>query len=122
MAGKFGVPLRSGYSAAKFALHGFYEALRAEEARNGIRVTLVCPGFIRTGISLSALKGDGSRHAKMDPELAQGMPAEQCARHILKAVARQKEEICVGAVKEKALLYLKRFWPGLFTRMVSQEN
>src|SRR5260370_22004452 len=108
IAGKFGVPLRSGYSAAKFALHGFYEALRAEEARNGIRVTLVCPGFIRTGIRPSDLKAGRTRHAKMDPELAQGMPAEQCARHILKAVARQKEEICVGAVKEKALLYLKR--------------
>jgi len=67
VAGKFGVPLRSGYSATKFALHGFYEALRAEEGRNGIRVTMVCPGYIRTDISLSALNGDGSKHAKMDP-------------------------------------------------------
>lgn len=122
IAGKFGVSLRSGYSATKFALHGFYEALRAEESRNGIRVTLVCPGFIRTGISLSALKGDGSRHAKMDPELAQGMPAEECARHILKGVAREKEEICVAAAREKALVYLKRFWPGLLTKMVSRAN
>jgi dehydrogenase/reductase SDR family member 7B len=122
IAGKFGVPLRSGYSAAKFALHGFYEALRAEEGRNGIWVTMVCPGFIRTGISLSALKGDGSQHAKMDPELAQGMPVEECARQILKAVARQKEEIWVGALREKALVYLKRCWPGLLTRMVSRAN
>jgi short-subunit dehydrogenase len=122
IAGKFGAPLRSGYSAAKFALHGFYEALRAEEGRNGIRVTMVCPGFIRTGISSSALKGDGSQHGKMDTELARGMPVEECARQILKAVARQKEEICVGAVTEKALLYLKRFWPGLLTRMVSRAN
>jgi dehydrogenase/reductase SDR family member 7B len=122
IAGKFGVPLRSGYSATKFALYGFYEALRAEEGRNGIRVTLVCPGFIRTGISLSALKGDGSRHAKMDPELAQGMPAEECARRILKGVAREKEEICVAAAREKALVYLKRFWPSLLTKMVSRAN
>lgn len=122
IAGKFGVPLRSGYSAAKFALHGFYEALRAEEARNGIVVTMVCPGFVHTGISVSALKGDGSRHAKMDREVAQGMPAEQCARLILKAVAGQKEEICVGAPREKALLYLKRFWPGLLSKMVSRAN
>jgi short-subunit dehydrogenase len=122
IAGKFGVPLRSGYSATKFALYGFYEALRAEESRNGIRVTLVCPGFIRTGISLSALKGDGSRHAKMDPQLAQGMPAEECARQILKGVAREKEEICVAAAREKALVYLKRFWPALLTKMVSRAN
>jgi short-subunit dehydrogenase len=120
IAGKFGVPLRSGYSASKFALYGFYEALRAEEGRNGIRVTMVCPGFIRTGISLSALKGDGSRHAKMDQELAHGMPVEQCARQILKAVAREKEDVCVGAAREKGLVYLKRFFPGLLTKMISR--
>jgi short-subunit dehydrogenase len=119
VAGRFGVPLRSGYSATKFALHGFYEALRAEEAKNGIRVTLVCPGFIRTGISVSALKGDGSKHAKMDPELAQGMPAEECARQILNAVARNKEEVTIAAPREKMLVYIKRFAPRLLTRIVA---
>ncbi len=118
VAGKFGVPLRSGYSATKFALHGFYEALRAEESRNGIRVTLVCPGFIRTEISVSALKGDGTKHARMDPELASGMPVEECARQILKGVAQEKEEICVAAPREKAMVYLKRFFPGLLTKMI----
>jgi short-subunit dehydrogenase len=119
IAGRFGVPLRSGYSATKFALHGFYEALRAEEAKNGIRVTLICPGFIRTGISVSALKGDGSKHAKMDPELARGMPASVCARQILNAVAREKEEVTIGAPREKMLVYMKRFLPGLLSRMVA---
>lgn len=118
IAGKFGSPLRSGYSATKFALHGFYEALRAEESRNGIRVTLVCPGFIQTGISVSALKGDGSRHAKVDPEVAGGMPAEECARQILQGVAREKEEITIGAPREKMMIYLKRFSPGLLTKML----
>jgi dehydrogenase/reductase SDR family member 7B len=119
IAGKFGVPLRTGYSATKFALHGFYEALRAEEGRNGISVTLVCPGYIRTEISVSALKGDGSLHAKMDPELAQGMPAEECARQILSAVARKKEDVTIAAPREKLLVYLKRFAPGLVSRMVA---
>jgi len=119
VAGRFGVPLRSGYSATKFALHGFHEALRAEEARNGIHVTMVCPGFIRTEISLSALKGDGSMHAKMDPELAQGMPAEECARQILNAVARKKEDVTIAARREKMLVYMKRFAPGLLARMVA---
>jgi short-subunit dehydrogenase len=122
IAGKFGVPLRSGYSASKFALHGFFEALRAEEAHNGIKVTMVCPGFIRTGISLSALKGDGSKHAAMDPELERGIPAEECARQIVAGVARQKKEICVGAPREKGLLYMKRFFPGILARMVSRAN
>jgi len=122
IAGKFGVPLRSGYSASKFALYGFYEALRAEEGGNGIRVTMVCPGFIRTRISLSALKGDGSRHAKMDPELAQGMSVEQCARQILRAVARGKEDVCVGGLRDRGLVYLKRLFPGLLTKMIAREN
>src|SRR5260370_5184709 len=121
VAGRFGVPLRSGYSATKFALHGFFEALRAEEARNGIRVTLVCPGFIRTGISLSALKGDGTTHAKMDPDLAQGMPAEECARQILIAVARKKEDVTIAARREKMLVYMKRCAPGLVTRLLAAQ-
>jgi len=118
VAGKFGVSLRSGYSATKFALHGFFEALRAEEERNGIRVTMVCPGFIRTDISLSALRGDGLKHAKMDPELARGMPADECAKRILQGIARNKKEIIVGAAREKSLVYLKR--PSLLAKVVSR--
>lgn len=118
VAGKFGVPMRSGYSATKFALHGFFEALRAEEQRNGVYVTMVCPGYIRTEISLSALRGDGRKHAKMDAELAQGMPAEECARQILRGVARKKNEIVVAGPRERALVYLKRFLPDLLTRIV----
>jgi short-subunit dehydrogenase len=117
VAGKFGVPMRSGYSATKFALHGFFEALRAEEERNGIHVTLVCPGYIRTEISLSALRGDGRSHAKMDSELAHGMPAEECARQVLRGVARGRKEIVVAAPREKALVYLKRFLPGVLARI-----
>jgi short-subunit dehydrogenase len=120
VAGKFGVPMRSGYSATKFALHGFFEALRAEEERNGIHVTMVCPGYIRTEISLSALRGDGRKHAKMDSELAQGMPAEECARQILRGIARKKKEIIVGASREKMLVYLKRFFPTIFARMIGR--
>jgi short-subunit dehydrogenase len=120
VAGKIGVPMRSGYSATKFALHGFFEALRAEEERNGIHVTMVCPGYIRTDISLSALRGDGRRHAKMDSEIAHGMAVEECARQILRGVARKKKEIIVAAAREKTLVYLKRFFPDLLARMVGR--
>jgi short-subunit dehydrogenase len=120
VAGKFGVPMRSGYSATKFALHGFFEALRAEEERNGIHVTMVCPGYIRTEISLSALRGDGRKHARMDSELAHGMPADKCARQILRGVARRKREIVVAAPREKTLVYIKRFFPDLLARMTGR--
>jgi short-subunit dehydrogenase len=122
VAGKFGVPMRSGYSATKFALHGFFEALRAEEERNGVHVTMVCPGYIRTDISFSALRGDGRKHAKMDSELAYGMPADECARQILQGIGRKKKEIVVAGVREKSLVYVKRFFPTLLARMIGRRG
>jgi len=120
LVGKFGTPLRSGYSASKHALHGFFDSLRAEEGREGIVVTLVCPGFIRTDISLHALVGDGGKHGKMDKGQAQGMPVEQCAAEILKGVAGHKQEIYVGG-RDKYSVYMKRFFPAIFSRMVARK-
>jgi short-subunit dehydrogenase len=122
VAGKFGVPLRSGYSASKFALHGFFEVLRAEEEKNGIHVTMVCPGYIRTDISLSALRGDGGKHAKMDPGIERGMPADECARRILQGVARCKYEIIVGGKQERGLVYLKRFFPTFLAKIIGRRG
>ncbi|HLJ30707.1 MAG TPA: SDR family oxidoreductase [Candidatus Angelobacter sp.] len=119
LVGKFGTPLRSGYAAAKHALHGFFDSLRAEVNRHGIKVTLVCPGYIRTDVSLNALRGDGSPHAKMDSGQARGMSAEECAAQILKAVARGKEEVNVGG-RDTYFVYLKRFFPGVLSRMVAR--
>src|SRR5437588_11593264 len=120
LVGKFGTPLRSGYAASKHALHGFFDSLRAETGNQGIKVTLVCPGFIRTDISLHALAGDGGKHGKMDKGQAQGMPVEQCAAEILKGVAGHKQEIYVGGRREKYMVYMKRFFPGIFSRMVAR--
>ena len=53
LMGLFSSPLRSGYCGAKHALHGFFEALRAEHHDDGLNITMVCPGFIRTNISLN---------------------------------------------------------------------
>src|SRR5258708_5177519 len=116
LVGKFGTPLRSGYAASKHALHGFFDSLRAEEAREGIHVTMVCPGFIRTDISLHALAGDGSKHGKMDKGQAKGMPVEQCAPEILHGVASRKQASYVAG-NDKYLVYMKRFCPGVFSRI-----
>jgi dehydrogenase/reductase SDR family protein 7B len=121
LVGKFGTPLRSGYAAAKHALHGFFDSLRAEVAGHGVQVLLVCPGYIRTDITLHALRGDGSPHAKMDPGQARGMPVEECAAQIFKAIARGKEEIYVGG-KDKYIVYLKRFFPGVFSKIVARAS
>jgi len=70
-----------------------FRSIARRRRQKWIRVTLVCPGYIRTDISLSALNGDGSKHAKMDPDLARGMPVDRCAAKILKGVGREKKEM-----------------------------
>src|SRR5215470_15271404 len=86
--GKFGLPGRSGYCAAKHALHGFFDSLRAEVWKDGIQVTLVLPGWVRTNVSLNALTGRGAPHGKMDPGTATGMSPEECAQRIIAAAEK----------------------------------
>lgn len=110
---KFGAPLRSGYAAAKHALAGFTEAVRAEVWRKNVRFTLVCPGFVLTQVSVNALGGDGSAHGKMDDTIAKGLRADVCAARIWRAVERNVEETIIG--REAQFVHLKRFFPGLFS-------
>ena len=113
VAGKIGTIMRSGYNAAKHALHGFYDSLRAEGYKDNIKVTTICPGYIRTNISVNALNESGSKFGKMDSNQANGIPADECARRILNAVKKDKKEIYIGGLKEVAAIYLKRFLPNV---------
>ncbi len=117
VAGKIGTKQRSGYCASKHALHGFFDALRAETYEAGLRVTMVCPGYIQTPISLNALNGEGQKHARMDHNQEVGMDPGKCARQICNAVARQREEVYVGGI-EIVGIYLKRFFPGILSRIL----
>lgn len=121
VAGKLGAPQRSAYSASKHALHGFFDVLRAEVHDAGLRVTIVCPGYIRTNISKNALTADGSRHGTMDQNQAEGMPPEACARRILQAIEKEKAEVYFGG-KEIAGIYLKRFFPGILNRILRKRS
>ena len=117
LTGKFGTPYRSGYAASKHALHGFFDALRAEHHKDNIRVTMICPGFIRTPITLSALTGDGSPLDKMDEGQYKGKPVDWCARRIVSAIEKNKQELYIGG-REVMAVYLKRFFPRLFSRVI----
>ena len=117
LMGLFSSPLRSGYCAAKHALHGFFESLRAEHHNDGLKVTMVCPGFIRTNISLNAVVGDGSQQGTMDAKTGAGMTAEQCAERMVKAVERNKAEVLIGRYEILAA-YIKRLSPALLRRIV----
>lgn len=114
VAGKIGTKLRSGYSASKHALHGFFDSLRAELADAGIRVTIVCPGYIRTAISINALSGTGQVHNKMDDNQAKGMAPDEFARRLIRAVEREKEEVYIGGTETYGV-FLKRFFPTILS-------
>lgn len=113
VAGKIGVPYRTGYCAAKHAVMGFFDALRAEVAHQGIRVTTITPGYIQTNISVSALKGDGSTFDRVDKNIAGGMDVNRCAEVIMRGFKKGTAEIAVGEGFEMKGLWLKRFFPGL---------
>ncbi len=117
LMGLFSSPLRSGYCGAKHALHGFFESLRAEHHADGIGVTMVCPGFIHTNISMNAVVGDGSQQGTMDAKTGAGLSPEACAEKMIRAVERRKAEVLIGRF-EIVGAYLKRFAPGLMRRIV----
>lgn len=117
LMGRFASPLRAGYCGAKHALHGFFDALRMEHHDDNIKVTLFCPGYIRTNISRNALTADGSAQETMDQATGAGMPPEVCAAKMVQAIKREKMEVLIGG-KETLAVYLKRFFPGLLHRIV----
>lgn len=123
MAGKFGVPLRSGYSAAKMALHGFFEALRAESAPDKLSITMVCPGFIKTNVSINALTGKGTPQGTMDDAQDQGLSPEQFAEKMLQAIKEKKEEVLIGGFKETKLAnFVNRLFPSLFRKVIRKSK
>jgi short-subunit dehydrogenase len=113
IAGKFGFPLRSAYSASKHAVIGFFETLGMELKDTAISVTVAMPGVVRTNISINALDREGERHGVMDPRQASGISAEACARKYLNAIHRRKREVLIGR-KELLMVHMRRFVPGLF--------
>ncbi len=112
IAGKFGFPLRSAYSASKHALHGFFESLRLEYHRQGIQINIIIPGRVNTNISVNALEKDGSKHGILDPGQANGISPEKAAKQIIRGIKRNKREINVGAI-ELLMLFFKRYIPSV---------
>jgi dehydrogenase/reductase SDR family member 7B len=119
--GKLGTPMRSAYAAAKHALHGFFDCLRAEMGKQNIRVTILTPGYIRTNISVNALKADGTPLGVMGKNIENGLSPQIASRQILKAISAQKFESYIGKFgPEKIALWLNRFIPGLVIRQAAR--
>lgn len=117
IAGRFGFPLRSAYSASKHAIYGYYETLRAEYIDKNINVTIVCPGRVQTNISKYAIKSNGEMHGEMDPGQAAGVSSEYAAQKVLSAIRKKKVEVLIGK-KELLMVHIKRFFPKLFYKLV----
>lgn len=117
LMGKFGSPYRSGYCGAKHALHGFFDVMRMEHEKDGVKVTMVCPGFVQTNVARNALTADGSAQQNDDVATKNGITPELAAKKIISAVEKEKFEVYVGG-KEVNGIYLKRFFPKLLHKMV----
>lgn len=121
LVGKFGTKYRSAYSAAKHALHGYFDSLRSEVYDKNIWITIVCPGFIKTNISVNAMTADGSAQGTMDEAQAKGMSADEFAGKMYHAILHKKEEVYIGG-KEVYGVYIKRFFPKLFSKIVRKQK
>lgn len=117
LVGKIPTPYRSGYAAAKHALHGFYESLRAENPN--LKINLICPGFIKTQVSVNALTGNNESLGIMDRAQAEGMPAEIFAKKALRSIQQNRALSLIGG-KEVWGVHLNRFLPGLFRKIIGR--
>ena len=116
IVGRVGSPYRSGYAASKHALHGFFDSLRAELPQS-VSITIVCPGFVKTNISMHSLTGDGSPLKQMDRAQANAMSAEAFAAKALRAILSRKREVAIGG-REAWAVWLHRLTPGVLAYLL----
>jgi dehydrogenase/reductase SDR family member 7 len=119
--GKFGSPYRSGYCAAKHALHGFFDVLRMEHQKDNIKVTLICPGFVQTNVAKNALIANGTTQNTEDTATKNGLPVAVFAKKMINAIESQKFEVYIGK-KEILGVYLKRFFPKFLHSFVMKST
>ncbi len=116
LAGMIGVPTRTGYSAAKHAMRGFFDSLRIELDGSGITVTMIYPGFVATGIRENATGPDGKPILVSPVKEREVMSVEDCAARIVKAIERREREVVMTA-RGKMGQWLKLLAPSLVDRI-----
>ncbi len=116
LAGKNGIPTRSGYAASKHAMAGFFDSLRIELAETGVSVTVIYPGFVTSEIRERAYGVDGKPLGKSPVRETEVMSAEECARIMIDAIARRKREE-VMTLRGKLGLWLKLLAPGMVDKV-----
>jgi len=117
IAGYRGLPGRSGYSASKFAMQGFLEALRTELLHTGVHVMWVCPGFTASNIRNVARTNDGTAQAETPLDESKLMTAGQCASIIIDTIEKRKRTIVMTG-QGKLVVWLNKFFPSLSDKLI----
>lgn len=117
IAGFHGLPGRSGYSASKFAMHGFLETLRIENLKNGLHVMIAAPGFTATNVRFSALTADGTPQGMSPRDEKNMMLPEEVARIIVKGVVKRRRNIIMGT-EGKISVLAQRILPNIIDRLL----
>ena len=117
IAGYKGLPARTGYSASKFAMHGFLESLRLENLKKGLHVLIACPGFTASNIRNTALGSDGIMQGESPRDEQKMMQPEEVAEFILKAVLKRQNSLILTS-SGKLTVWLNKFFPKLVDRLV----
>jgi short-subunit dehydrogenase len=116
IAGYRGLPGRSGYSASKFAVNGWLEALRTELLETGVNVMWVCPGFTKSNIRNVALNKDAKPQGESPLNESKLMTSEECAQHIINSIAKRKRTL-VLTMTGKETVFLNKFFPALADKL-----
>ncbi len=113
---------RSGYCASKYALHGFFDTLRAELRPSGVSIMLVCPGFTKTHIEQNALDGQGAKAQHPRSTVGKIATPEKVAQAIYKGVISNKKQLILSTTGKLAWVF-HNFFPGIFENvMISRFN
>lgn len=112
-----GTPARTAYTASKYAMNGFFEALRTEVMKKGVHVLVVAPGFTSSNIRNSALTADGSSQGESPRDEGKMMTSEQVAEQMLKATLKRKRDIVLTS-EGKMAVFLNKWIPGILDGIV----
>lgn len=119
IAGYRGLPGRSGYSASKFALQGWLEAIRTELMASGVHVMWVCPGFTASNIRNAALDAAGQPHGETPMDESSLMPASECAHIILSSIEKKRRSVVMTFTGKRTVL-LNKFFPSWADSLVQK--
>ncbi len=117
--GKIVTPKQAAYNASKHALHGFFDTLRAEYGSEGLKVLLVCPGFVNTNVAKNSLDKNGNPIGRNNKMIETGLDPLYVSQQILSAIESGKEEILLAGTKEKIGVWMKRFLPGMYSKFIA---